>query len=58
MRNQVVHLKESTYNKMIDLHKKYYPDSWQYVPFDETVWRAIEGAIIQREMNKERSEVS
>jgi len=49
MREKLIRLSEFEYNRLLELHKKYYPDSWKYVPVGETVYRAVAGAMIMRE---------
>jgi len=41
MRGKMVRLSVEEHQKLLEVHKKFYPDSWEYVPFAETVMRLI-----------------
>ena len=41
MREKLVRFSKEEHQKLLEIHKALYPDSWKYVPFAETVTKLI-----------------
>ena len=45
MREKLVRFSMEEHQKLLEAHKKFYPDSWKYVPFAETVMKLIDKVV-------------
>ena len=41
MREKLIRFSKEEHQRLLEIHKKFYPDSWKYVPLAETVMKLI-----------------